>query len=349
MRTFSTFIALSLITTASARTNGQDTAASAPEPVSAIPAVADPMAAFARLVGGEWKNTAASGTSMYDTWHWGPGKLSVRGMTHGFSANGSPWRELNVMYWHPNRKRVCLWGVGPYQRSVSEGTITFEGDAAEGDIDLFQVGVRRQLGVRWTFDGLDKYHEALLERRGPGGLQPLAEWDLVRSATLTPVQPIAAEFSPAHSERLKALQPFLGRAWDATIPSANGVEAHIQSTFEWVPLADGIYLRTQGQNAEGVATHLLDGYFYHHTGTNDVRCLVLSSWGSVYEGQVTVIEGGALQLDLKGYEGDAISAYAVHLDLAEDGTVHLRAWSVDGTVRTPILDVVHKDRAVKKD
>ena len=78
--------------------------------------VADPMASFARMVGGEWRMTAQSGTSMFDTWHWGPGKHSLRVMTDGSGADGKPWRELQAVYWHPGRKQVRLLGLSPFAR-----------------------------------------------------------------------------------------------------------------------------------------------------------------------------------------------------------------------------------------
>ncbi len=88
--------------------------------------------------------------------------------------------------------------------------------------------------------------------------------------------------------------------------------------------------------------HLLDAYIYHHTGTNKLRCLALSNRGAVYEGDVTVLEGGALQLDLKGYEGDRIVRHVVRLDFEPDGTVRLCVWSLKDADRTLLVDVHHR-------
>ena len=44
---------------------------------------------------------------------------------------------------------------------------------------------------------------------------------------------------------------------------------------------------------DGEPTHLLDAYFYHHTGADALRCLALSNRGGVYEGDLTVLDGGA--------------------------------------------------------
>ena len=88
--------------------------------------------------------------------------------------------------------------------------------------------------------------------------------------------------------------------------------------------------------------HLLDAFFYHHTGTGALRCLALSSRGGVYEGDLTVLEGGALQLDLKGYEGDQVVPRVVRFDLEPDGTLRNRIWSLEGTDRRLLLDVHHE-------
>ena len=95
--------------------------------------------------------------------------------------------------------------------------------------------------------------------------------------------------------------------------------------------------------------HLLDAYFYHHTGTNALRCLALSNLGSVYEGDLTVLDGGALQLDLKGYEDDRVVQRVVRLDFEQDGTLRNRVWSLDGGNRTLMLDVHHKKLEPDKD
>src|SRR5688572_1278833 len=77
-------IALSLTAAMSACTARQ---AKSPDtrPVSepAPAKVTDPMASFVRMVSGEWRVTFHSGKSFFHTWHWGPGKHSIRRMTDG--------------------------------------------------------------------------------------------------------------------------------------------------------------------------------------------------------------------------------------------------------------------------
>ena len=126
-------------------------------------------------------------------------------------------------------------------------------------------------------------------------------------------------------------------------------EFHVRSTLEWIPYADGIYARTVALTKAGEPTHLFDACFYHHTGTGSLRCLVLSDRGGVYEGDVTGLDGGALQLDLKGYEGDRVVPQVVRLDFEEDGSLRERVWSLESSGRKLTLDVLHRQVEPTKD
>ncbi len=345
-------IALSLIAALSACAAAQDKSPDARpvrEPASAE--IANPMASFSRMVSGEWRQTALAGTSTFDTWHWGPGKHSMRVMTDGSGSDvvPEPWRELQVFYWHPGRQQVCLLGLSPFASGVSEGTIKFNGETADGVFDLYQTSGLRKLGLRWTFDGPDKYHDVLLEATGPEGLKPMNEWDHFRSkGPPAPRLPTVEKEVPKPSAYLNALLPLLRHTWEAKGEWATGDACHIQSTFEWIPYADGIYARTFALTKDGEPVHLLDAYFYHHTGTGALRCLALSNRGGVYEGDLTVLDGGALQLDLKGYQGDRVVPLVVRFDVENDGTLRNRVWSLKGTERSLQLDVRHGKPALQE-
>ncbi len=364
-----TLLAVSLIPALYACTPSQEkTSGAAPvqelAPVTAI-TLADPMAPFARMMPGEWKTTVHADTSMFDTWYWGPGQHSMRVMTDGSAASGDPWRELRVLYWHPGRKKVCVLGLNPFARSLFEGTITFDGKTAEALIDMHQTGARRALKSRWTFDGPDRYHDELLEATGPADYAPLAAWDRVRVAPSTTPRTRAAAALPKPSEYLKALEPLLGRMWEtpgqttAKTTSATTVESSLtwtsgdalpmQTTFEYVPYADGIYARVLAPSKNGEPRHLLDVYLFHHTGTSALRCLALSEGGGVYEGDAILLDGRALQLDLKGYEGDRVVPYVVQLDFESVAMVRQRVWSTDDAGRTLVLDVRHRSQELKND
>jgi hypothetical protein len=353
-RTAAVFATLVLsVAPLSARTAAQDKIPNAERVHEPAPAkVVDPMTSFARMVGGEWRLTAPGMSSlMIDTWHWGPGKHSTREMTEGTNAadGNSPWRGLRVFYWHPGRKQVCLLGLSPFARGVSEGSIKFEGETADGVFDLYQTYGRRKMGLRWAFDGPDKYHDTLLEATGPEGLRWMNAWDHIRSKTPSETRPRTVDEAPKLSEYLKALESLVGHTWEASGVWASGEVFHIQSTFEWIPYAEVIYVSTVTLTKDGEPTQLLDTYIYHHTGTKTLRCLALSNRGGVYEGDWTVLESGALQFELQGYEGDRVVPLVVRLDFVNDETLRTRVWSLKGTERTLLLDILHEKLKQKKE
>jgi hypothetical protein len=336
MRLHHVFIGLYLISVLSACAAGLDERPVEPLQEPAPAEVANPMASFGRLVSGEWRTKMGSGTSSC-SWHWGPGAYSVR------AANA-----MEVYYWHPGRKEVCMLSLSPFARGVAEGTIKFEGETADGVFDLYQTSGHRKMGLRWAFDGPDKYRDTLLEATGPEGLKPMNEWVYIRSKTLTAARPRVAEEAPKPSERMMAFKSLLGCSWDAKGDLTAGDALHLQSSFELIPDVDGIYVCVKAPTKTGEPTQLLDAYIYYHTGTESLRCLALSNRGGVHEGGVTVLDGGALQFDLKGYEGDRVVPRVVRFDFEAEGTLHERVWSLEGPKRTLELDVRHKKLEPKK-
>ncbi|MCC7389317.1 MAG: hypothetical protein IT431_11160 [Phycisphaerales bacterium] len=301
------------------------------------------MAPFERMIGGEWKLTVASGTSSFRTWFWGPGRHSMRVMTDGLDAAGNPWRDLDVFYWHPGLGQVREFGVSPFARGITDGEIVFEGETAQSDFDLYQTGGRRRLRLAWSFDGPDHYRATMLEASPPENhsLTFMAAWDFSRTEAPTPGRPFAVEGATEPSELLQPLKALLG-VWGDTADGAGALRTH--STFEWIPLADAIYARVEAPGDDGEGVHLLDAYLYHHTGTGALRCLALSDQGVVYEGDLTVLEGGALRIDLDGYGGGRTVHLAVRLEFEQDGTLRHRVWSIEGAERTLVLDLHHARR-----
>jgi hypothetical protein len=304
--------------------------------------VAKPLVPLARMMPGAWRTTAPTGTSMYDSWHWGPGRHSMRAMTVGTSSVGDPWRAMEVVYWHPRRAQLCRFGISPYARGVMEGTIAFEGETAESVVDMHQTTGLRKLMSRWTFGGADMYHDELLESAGAAGYEPLAAWDRVRVAS--GVDDVPSPQEP--SAYLKALRPLLSRTWrtseEANQAGDTGERWDLLTTVEYVPYADGVYVRVAAPREGGEPAHVLDAYLYHHTGAGELRCLALSREGGVYEGAVTVGEGGALQFDIKGYEGPRAVQLVGRLDLEGSETARHRLWSIGEGERTLIHDVRHQ-------
>lgn len=312
------------------------------QPTADSPTEAEgPLAAFARLIHGEWRMTVMSGTSLFHTWHWGPGRHSVRVMTDGIGADGRPWRAVQVYYWHPGHKEIRLLGLNPYARSVAEGTIRVDGDTAEAVMDMHQTADRRELVVRWSFEGKDKYHEVLLERLGPDNLVLLAEWDHFREQP--PEEPrILGDEAVQLAERLRPFAPILTGPWEAAGVGADDASFRVRSTVQWVPGADLIYARSESVLADGTARHAFDTYLFHHTGTATLRCLVVSDHGGVYEGDVSVLDGGALRFDLTGSEPDGTAQLAARLDLDGANSLRQRVWSIHDGKETLEMDVHHR-------
>jgi hypothetical protein len=336
-------LALSLLGARVVDASAQDV--NAGEALSSVPAaVSEPMADFARMEAGEWR----LGTIQADTWRWGPGRRSIRVHTVGSDGGGNPWRELVIYYWRPDRGKIHLLSFHPdipgLGRGVGEGTFEFDGETAAASLDLHQPRDRRKLALRWTFGGPDKYHEVLLEDSGVG-LTPLAEWDYARSMEQSESPAPAPGRAPTPSRNIRAFLPLLGQ-WESR---EDGGAILARSNFEWMEYLDVVALRVEGASKSDEPEHLLDAYFYHHVGTDELRCLAMSASGGVYEGGVTVLEGRALQLDLTRYEGETGNRRLVRFDFEPDGTLRTREWSVDGSDRALVFDVHHRALEPQKD
>lgn len=306
------------------------------------PTPADPLASFARMFPGEWQMTVASGTSSFRTWHRGPSLHSLRIVTDGVSASGEPWRELEVLYWHPTRQRICLLGWSSYARGVAEAEVRFVGETVQFDTALHQLRGRRTMRSLWTFSGPDTYHWELLEAR-PGPLaafEPLAAWDLHRRQSPQPARSLAVAGLDEPVGYLGPLRQLLG-SWlerpDQAGDQAEAGAAPMHVACEWMPLADVIQMRVTGASGAGAA-HLLDVFLYHHTGSGRLRCFAVSHGGHVHEGDVQVVEGGGVQIDLQSHGPDRVLTHAVRLDFGVAGALHQQVWRVDGDQRQLVHD-----------
>jgi hypothetical protein len=312
------------------------------------PSTADPLAPFARMVRGEWRMTAASGSGQFDRWTWGPGRHSIRNRTFGFGAGDTPWASLDVYYRHPGRGEVRVLHLHPdipgVGRGAGEGTMSFEGERAEATYELFQPGAPvqpRALTMRWTFDGPDRFREELLETTGPAGPSPLAEWLYVRHDELTPPPAHSAPEASPPARHLAAFAPLLGttRAVRGTWTGSPERSLDVRATFEWLPLVEVVLARVVAPAGTDEPIPLLDAYLYHHPTADELRCLALSADGGVHAGTATVLEDGAVQLELESHaHGDAAAFRLVHLELRPDGVLRGRVQSAAGLREELLLD-----------
>lgn len=307
---------------------------------------------FAGFIGGRWKMTALSGTDTYDTWHWGPGRNSIRSMSYGMLPSGEPWGTMTAYYWHPVRKEIRTLGVCSVWRGVSEGTMTFDGSKAEGAFDLHQTGGTRNMGHRWTFDGPDTFHDQLLEK-GPRGYEVMVEWDRHRVAVASVDEPAVPKnllLDVRPSSLLRPLATLLGNAWQtqAQKGAAEPMPASdlsLRTTFEYVPYVDAIYGRVETLDLGGTPSHAMDLYLYHHTDARVLRCLAVANSndgdGIVYEGDITPGDNGRwLRLDLRAHRSSGVSVIEVRIDFEPPGGARFRAWSTEGKERTLLFDHV---------
>lgn len=345
MRIHPTLLALSLVVSPACTAAGdtQQDVAARHEP--APPEGENPMASFARFVGGAWRVTFASGQAARHSWHWGPGKRSMHRLDEGQSdASGSAesgWGG-EVLYWHPDLNQVRVLSMHPeipgVGRGVGEGTTWFEGETSMALIDLDQPRGRRKLGLRQVFDGPDRYHELLLEDGG-AGLQPLNALDFVREPERPAPSPGASRTPPGIPEGWKSVEVLVG-SWEATADAADGA-VRIRTTIEWLPSFEAVLVRSSSVDERGQATPWLEAYVFRNVRDETLRCLALSDRGGVREGVASVLEGGAWQLELKGHEsGEAVEQVA-RVELGGDGRLRTRLWSLQDGARRLALDVMH--------
>lgn len=301
---------------------------------------ASPMAGFAIMQEGQWK----LGTLQVDTWRWGPGRHSISSRTVGSDGAGKPWGEFAVYYWHPGLEQIRVLSLHPdipaLGRGVAEGSVAFDGQNLTGTMTLHQSRhpsrKPRQMAIRWTFDGRDRYHDELLEDSGRG-YETLAEWDYARSMEFTPAPTHPVGDSPLPSANLEPLLPLLGEweEWQGDAERANPTLLRV----EWAELLDLITAQLEIVNPEQGPAHPIDVYLYHHVGTKSLRCLALTRSGGVYEGDISLLQDGALQSELRGSEGDRETRLVARLDFEKDGTLRERLWVREGADRKLTHDV----------
>jgi hypothetical protein len=342
-------LVLSLFAAASVCAAAQD-AGPDPEPAQEPAEVVGPLAGFARMPG-TWRLGLAGGWSQLDTWQWGPGKHSLRAVTVSSNGDGETTSGVcRLLYWHPGRQEIVMLSLFSEDR-LAEGTVAIDGEAVTFDYDFYELrlpGLRRPLRLRWAFDGPDTYRATLYEAPDDAAPSFLAAWDYVRSQTSIEALPGDTAQASEAARRLEALRSLAGKTWEAQGDASGGAFA-IRSTVEWIPLAHALYVRVISCTEGGESEPLFDAYVYHHPATDSLCALALSAAGGVHEGDLTVLEGGAVELDSRGYEGDVVVPRAVRFDLEKGGTLRARVWSLAGTERTLLLDVHHEEVEPKKD
>ena len=319
---------------------------SRPSPPGQTP---ETMAAFERMVRGEWRmtgdddsgelDTVQFDTVQFDTWRWGPGRHSIRNTTYGFGADGKPWHELFVAYWHPGEEEIAILSLLPHGWGVSEGDMQLGDETAYASFVLDQHGSRRKLGIDWEFSGADEYRETLTE----DGVWKLADWRYVRHDSLSPTEPHAPSEASQLTERLKILEPWFGTTWEKQDHASDDKIDPARATVEWIPYTDAVCVRVFVPRAGGDPMRLLDVYVYDHSGTDRLQLLALDDEGTVIDGTLAPLEDGALR-----FEGTASSlsgrteTITARIDLESNDILRYRCWLNDGPGQTRRLDGRYK-------
>lgn len=136
---------------------------------------------FAHLTGGEWTTTLEAGTVLRQVWSWEPDGRSLRMVGQGDSADGTPWREDQLIFIDAASGVVRALGSNSYRDSRFEGTVTVGERSAEAQFVLTQRTATRRIVQRWRFENDDRFETGLHEFIEGEGLVPLVSWIYTRS------------------------------------------------------------------------------------------------------------------------------------------------------------------------
>lgn len=255
-----------------------------------------PLHQFEKLVSESWIVTANTGTKMEHTWKWGPGKKSIERWTEGLDAQGNPWRELAIYYWHPKDMKINFLGISSFQAGITRGTIEFKGESATIDSTLVQEKWgRRQMQTRWTFKSADHYVETLFEKDASGNLVQLVDLNHHRSQPerqkiVTPPRPSSDQ------SQFKGLDFLYGQPWSSS--SEDGKQLNLDWSLTWIPVANFLYGEVR-ENAKGNAQDHFHFFIYRDHDSKTLRFLALCHNSDVFTGEVNVASSGSVQFDLE--------------------------------------------------
>ncbi len=143
----------------------------APPPATTAETAPEPMAAFARLIGGEWHIGP-----LRHVFEWGIGKSSVVGRSYddqGRLASEARW------FFHPGEQVIRGYSVDT-GGALFEMTTRFEGDELHNSLKTWAAdGSVASYSARWVFTGEDSY-DWTLHAETEDGSQQIMESSAVR-------------------------------------------------------------------------------------------------------------------------------------------------------------------------
>lgn len=259
------------------------------------------MRAFEYLISKTWTVTAATGTKMHHTWKWGPGRQSIERWTDGESADGKPWHEFVVYYWHPQEQKLKVLGVSPFDSGINIGTIEFDSGSpysAVTNSTMNQMTSRRELQTRWSFKNQNHYVETLLEKLPAGNTVELVSFQHERTdpPAVSLSQPEVSILIP---DQFSFLKRILGAQWHT---QSDETGKKYKWSLHWRPIANFIEGSIADESETDPQNVNMRVFIYHVPGTKVLRCLGLSATSDVFEGDVTPLSNGSFQLLLKRHD-----------------------------------------------
>lgn len=285
--------------------------------------------------------TLDAGTGMTDQWVWGPGRHSVIRWTHGTMPGQSPWRTVEIFYWHPDYEELRVLGLVPYITSlgygVAEGRAHFEGGVLESEHELDQPEYPvqpRLLRARWKFVTPDQVRATLEEARELEGYGFLAEWEYYAIAERTTVPELNLA-PPVDSKLWNHFAPLLDHRW--RVRDDSNVDRELDATFTWIPLVDAVHVAVNAQVHEEPRSLAWQGFVYEHPVDKNLCALILSREGGVIEGELELL--GADKKKLRwGHSQDA-RGFELRVEQAGVDKLHAQGWALEETGRRSLYEL----------
>jgi hypothetical protein len=282
-------------------------------PAAALAAIAP----LAPMVGGTWWTSFPDGRRQAERWHLGPGGSSLRVDSYGNASGERTCGVVRVFYWHPAEQRLRLRAFLRGGRIV-EGPVQRDDDGVLAETVLAAPGAAdRALVWQWTQEAADEARLWLAEGRAPLW-RPMTDWRAHRVASEDVHDPSIVDGSPSLPPVLRAFAPMVGPRWQVL----RGGEVARTTRFRAVPYAEIVHVRTTIGAGEGGEPEA-ELYVYVAPRGAPVQALLLLADGTVGEGAVTTMPGGAVRLDLECDGPRGAGSFQVELEV-RDGSLQQR-------------------------
>ncbi len=322
-----------------------------PTTESPVPA---PLAPFARMIGGEWRVTFASGTTQFDRWRWGPGRHSIISETFGTDAEAKPWRVLTVYFVEPGSDAVRVVSshppAGELGRGMSSGTAVMRDASMTARTMLRQSGRpdhSRSIETLWDFRGPDAYRSALAEDGGRG-FEEMVAWEYTRSRALSEM-PAIADDAAQPAGALSFLASTVAHRWQADVMPAsevaNDIGASMRTDLSVIPYLQAIHAQvTEIPTSAGLGSSI-EAFVLQPVDRGPYRVLVLTASGCVGEGTVTITDDRSLDCSLEVVRGKDTLRRRLRVTLEPGDTMRTQVWSADSEPGALLADLLHRHRA----